>query len=263
MLPFDNRGGMRFGGSSSSSSSSYSLDTRFPDYARRLLDWSQMDFEATFDQMLALLSADPSTANKHFFQRKQTKDQWARDDPAFVVLEGAFVLVASLAYAIALEPFSVWGYLWSCFYNLVINWLLLGCIISSLCCHVSNRFLREHHGNTMEQEVEWLFAFDVHSNAFFCSFLITYVLQYFLLPIVMGTNFLSCLLANALYASGAIWYAYNTYQGYNALPFISNPQVFFWYPSVATVAALGLTFVLLLLGLHFNASRLVMSYHYS
>jgi hypothetical protein len=37
----------------------------------------------------------------------------------------------------------------------------------------------------MEQEVEWLFAFDVHSNAFFCSFLVTYVLQYFLLPIVM------------------------------------------------------------------------------
>ena len=37
----------------------------------------------------------------------------------------------------------------------------------------------------MEQEVEWLFAFDVHSNAFFCSFLVTCVLQYFVLPIVM------------------------------------------------------------------------------
>jgi hypothetical protein len=25
--------------------------------------------------------------------------------------------------------------------------------------------------------VEWLYAFDVHANAFFCSFLVTYVLQ--------------------------------------------------------------------------------------
>jgi hypothetical protein len=29
----------------------------------------------------------------------------------------------------------------------------------------------------VEQEVEWLYAFDVHANAFFCSFLITHVLQ--------------------------------------------------------------------------------------
>jgi len=32
---------------------------RFPDYVRRLCDFRQMDFEATFDQMLILLSTEP------------------------------------------------------------------------------------------------------------------------------------------------------------------------------------------------------------
>ncbi len=32
---------------------------RFPDYLRRLLDFRQMDFEAAFDQLLTLISAEP------------------------------------------------------------------------------------------------------------------------------------------------------------------------------------------------------------
>jgi glucan phosphoethanolaminetransferase (alkaline phosphatase superfamily) len=37
--------------------------------------------------------------------------------------------------------------------------------------------MRQYHAHSVEQEVEWLYAFDVHANAFFCSFLVTYVLQ--------------------------------------------------------------------------------------
>lgn len=257
MLPFTNT---KYTGSSSSS---YSDDTRFPEYTRRLLDWTQMDFEATFDQMMLLLSGDSSASNKHFFQRKQTKDQWARDDPAFLVVEVGFIIAASLAYAVALEAPSIWGYLWSCFYTVSIDFLFIGSIISSITCHVGNQFLREHRLNTIEQEVEWLFAFDVHCNAFFCSFLITYVLQYFLLPLLMGTSTLSCLAANILYATACIWYTYNTYLGFSALPFLANPQVFFWYPSVGIGAALVLSIVALVLGLHINATRIVMVYHYT
>jgi hypothetical protein len=71
------------------------------------------------------------------------------------------------------------------------------------------------------------------------------------------------MVANTLYACGAVWYAYNTYLGYSALPFISNPQVFFWYPSVGTAGALTLATAALLLGLHVNISRIVMFYHYA
>jgi hypothetical protein len=37
--------------------------------------------------------------------------------------------------------------------------------------------MRHYHSHSVEQDVEWLYCFDVHSNAFFCSFLLTYVLQ--------------------------------------------------------------------------------------
>ncbi len=43
--------------------------------------------------------------------------------------------------------------------------------------HLANKYLRQYHSHSVEQEVEWLYAFDVHANAFFCSFMVTYVLQ--------------------------------------------------------------------------------------
>jgi hypothetical protein len=248
---------------SSSSRLSSNYSETFPDYMRRLGDWSQMDFEATFDQMLTLLSNDPMTANKHFFQRKQTKNQWARDDPAFAVVVTYLVLVGALAFTIALDRFSMWGYLWTCFYCVAINWLLIGAIIASFTSHIANKFLRVHHSHSMEQEVEWLFAFDVHSNAFFCSFLITYVLQYFLLPILMSKSALSCILSNVLYASASVWYAYNTYLGYKSLPFLGNPQVFLWYPSVIIALLLSVSLVLLAIGIHWNITHIIMLYHYA
>ena len=37
--------------------------------------------------------------------------------------------------------------------------------------------MRQYHSHSVEQEVELLYSFDVHANAFFCSFLLTHVLQ--------------------------------------------------------------------------------------
>jgi hypothetical protein len=33
------------------------------------------------------------------------------------------------------------------------------------------------HSHSVEQDVEWMYALDVHANSFFCSFMVTYVLQ--------------------------------------------------------------------------------------
>lgn len=46
-----------------------------------------------------------------------------------------------------------------------------------VCSHLANKYMRQYHSHSVEQDVEWLYAFDVHANAFFCSFLLTYVLQ--------------------------------------------------------------------------------------
>ena len=72
---------------------------QFPDYIRRLCDIKQMDFEAAFDQILNLISFDPSRVYTSFYYRKQTKNQWARDDPAFMVLQVTFLAVCALAYS--------------------------------------------------------------------------------------------------------------------------------------------------------------------
>ena len=128
--------------------------------------------------------------------------------------------IATLAYAIAFQNPSFWGYLWSVLYGVLVDWLLVGLAIASTTSHIANKYLRQHHAHSVEQEVEWLYAFDVHTNAFFCSFFITYVLQYLLLPILLARGAIPCILSNGLYAIATIWYAYITHLGYRGK----------WYP---------------------------------
>lgn len=52
MLPFDLR-------DIKSSNDNSRMDGKFPDYLRRLCDFRQMDFEASFDQLFTLLSFEP------------------------------------------------------------------------------------------------------------------------------------------------------------------------------------------------------------
>jgi len=52
MLPFDLR-------DIKNSNDHPRMDGKFPDYLRRLCDFRQMDFEASFDQLLTLLTTDP------------------------------------------------------------------------------------------------------------------------------------------------------------------------------------------------------------
>jgi len=239
-----------------------SIDVRFPDYFRRLIDFKQMDFESTFDQMIHLLSPDPENAFKNFYYRKQTKNQWARDDPAFVVVEAAFVAVATLAYAVAFMKPSLFGYLWVVLYSVVVDWLLVGIIVSVTCCYIANKYLKQQIIHTVDQDVELLYAFDIHVNAFLCSFSITYVLQFLLLPLVMSKSIISCILSNTLYAAAIIWYAYITHLGYKALPFLGNTQVFLWYCIVAVIVAWIFLMTVMILGLPINCSRVVMNFHY-
>mmetsp|Transcript_1843 Transcript_1843/g.2924 ORF Transcript_1843/g.2924 Transcript_1843/m.2924 type:complete len:257 (+) Transcript_1843:81-851(+) len=237
-------------------------DGHFPEYVRRLCDFQQMDFESAFDQVFCLLSIDPQKVYTSFYYRKQTKNQWARDDPAFVVVEMIFVGVASLAYAVAFQNASFWGYLWALLYGLVVDWLLVGVAVASTFSYLANKYLRQYHSHSVEQEVEWMFAFDVHANSFLCSFVLTHVLQYFLLPILLNTGALPCLMSNILYGLAVVWYAYITHLGYRTLPFLGNTQVFLWYPIVAVSFALLFSIVLMMMGLRINMTRVIMAFHY-
>jgi hypothetical protein len=47
------------------------------------------------------LCISPKTAYRHTSYHKQTKNHWARDDPAFVVICCVGVALAALAYCLA------------------------------------------------------------------------------------------------------------------------------------------------------------------
>jgi hypothetical protein len=62
----------------------------------------------------------------------ETKNQWARDDPAFVAILILFMGVASLAYAIAFQSDSFFGIIRTMVWSICVDFLLLGALIASV-----------------------------------------------------------------------------------------------------------------------------------
>jgi hypothetical protein len=152
--------------SSSSSSSSHAQ------YLARLTDFRQMDVQSALDQMKTLLSTRAQVVYKTAYYRKQTKNHWARDDPAFVALQLVFMIISCIAYSISFRV-PLTGGLAFLFYSIIINWLGLGFVVASAAREIANRHLTDHKSNShVRQSVEWLYAFDIHCNAFFPVFVL-------------------------------------------------------------------------------------------
>ena len=129
-----------------------------------------MDIQSALDQMRSLLSGRPHVVYKTSYYRKQTKNHWARDDPAFCALQAVFLVVAALAYSVAFRS-SVGGGLGFLLHSLLFNWLVAGAIVATIGRELANRHLCVHQSNShVKQSVEWLYAFDIHCNAFFPLF---------------------------------------------------------------------------------------------
>lgn len=139
-------------------------------YFARLADIRQMDVQSALDQMRSLISGRPQTVYKTAYYRKQTKNHWARDDPAFVGLQGAFLFVASIAYSVAFRV-PLTGALSFLVHSILWNWLVSGMIVSTILREIANRHLTVVQSSShVRQSVEWLYAFDIHCNAFFPLF---------------------------------------------------------------------------------------------
>ena len=160
------------GGSNSMSSSLSSHMHRPTMYLARLTDFRQMDIQSALDQMKTLLSTRPHVVYKTSYYRKQTKNHWARDDPAFCAIQLIFLVISCIAYSVAFrEPLT--GGLAFIIYSVVFNWLGAGFIIASLGREISNRHLTVQQSSShVKQSVEWLYAFDIHCNAFFPVFVL-------------------------------------------------------------------------------------------
>lgn len=180
------------GGSSSSSlpyinassdSASHLTSTLTPQlYLQRMTDLQQMDLQSAIDQMRILLTLYPQRVYKMAYYRKQTKNHWARDDPAFCFLQIIMIAAVSIAYGFAFRVGSILDMIGVVTKSVLVNWLGLGIIIASVGRLIANNHLMmaERSSSHVKQEVEWLYAFDVHCNAFVPLFVLLCELSLFL-----------------------------------------------------------------------------------
>ncbi|KAK9165834.1 hypothetical protein Scep_001025 [Stephania cephalantha] len=229
----------------------------FPQYLRRIIKWQQMDIEYTFWQMLHLCTS-PKVVYQHTKYHKQTKNQWARDDPAFVVICCLLLIVATSAYCAAYDH-NVAHAVFTVFAVLFFHFFLTGMVVATCCWFLTNTYLREEAPNShaVEQRVEWLYAFDVHCNSFFPMFVMLYVIHYFLSPVLVAHGFIPLLLSNLLFMVAMCYYHYLNFLGYDVLPFLER-TTFFLYP-------IGIIIVLtpILILSSFNPTRWIMGIYFS
>ncbi|XP_062384500.1 protein unc-50 homolog [Sardina pilchardus] len=207
-------------------------------YLRRLLHFKQMDFEFAVWQMLYLFTS-PQRVYRNFHYRKQTKDQWARDDPAFLVLLSVWLCVSTIGFGLVLDMGFVETLkllLWVVF----IDCIGVGLLVSTLMWVITNKYLIKHPSK--DYDVEWGYAFDVHLNAFYPLLVILHFLQLFFINHIVFINsdwFVGYFVGNTMWLIAIGYYVYITFLGYNALPFLKNTVVLL-YP----FAVLGLLYIL-------------------
>ena len=82
----------------------------------------------------------------------------------------------------------------------LVDFLGVGAGVATAYWHVTNRYMREgvNHSHAVEQRVEWMYAFDVHVNAFFTLCGSLDCGQVVLSPILMWNGVLRRLRSGAL-----------------------------------------------------------------
>lgn len=191
-------------------------------YLRRIFMFRQMDFEFAVWQLIHLCIA-PQKVYLNFQHRKRTKDQWARDDPSFLILLGLFLVLSSIIFA-AVTRIGVVACLKFILWVVFVDTVGVGVVIASLFWFLTNKYLLSPTAGR-GYDVEWGYAFDVHLNALFPPILILHVLQLPLVSVIGHNTFLGCLLGNSLWLFAVCYYVYVTFLGYKSLPFLRSTQV--------------------------------------
>ncbi|KAF9407172.1 hypothetical protein HW555_012711 [Spodoptera exigua] len=185
-------------------------------YIRRLFKFNQMDFE------VCCLANGVSVC----LTTENTKSQFARDDPAFLVLLSVWLFLSSICLGLAMGLTTGKVALFVLFVVFV-DFIGAGILVSTFFWYVSNTYLRRDPDGP---DVEWGYAFDVHINAFFrhsrCYTSSKYQNPSAFLDILFRDGFLSCLVSNTFWLASIIYYLYITFLGYSNLPMLQNARVF-------------------------------------
>jgi len=189
-------------------------------YFRRLLHINQMDFEFGTWQMIYLL-VSPQKVYRNFQYRKQTKDQFARDDPAFLVLLACLLSITSICFGF-LMGLSVYKTLKLLVWIVAIDCIGSGMVIATFLKHCCNRYLR----TASTEDVEWAYAFDVHLNAFIPLLTILHGFQLLFVTFIEQNYWFSVFIGNTFWLVALTYYFYITFLGYSALQFLKKTTIF-------------------------------------
>ncbi|KAI9345776.1 UNC-50 [Pilaira anomala] len=216
--------------SDSGTSRRYRRSSSVPLILTRLVRFPQMDFEFALWQMAYLLIA-PRRVYRNIYYHKQTKNQWARDDPAFLVLLASLLCLSAVAWGLVIGLGMI-GILRAMLFMVIVDFVLVGSIVATFTWFVTNKFLCQNNIMTNDQRVEWAYAFDIHCNSFFPLFLILYIVQFFFLPLLIKTNWICLITSNFIYLVSMTWYCYGTFLGFNVLPFLVHTELLL-YPIIS------------------------------
>ncbi|KAK0161575.1 hypothetical protein PV327_010032 [Microctonus hyperodae] len=220
-------------------------------YLRKLLKFDQMDFEFAIWQVIYLLIS-PQKVYRNFQNRKQTKLQFARDDPAFLVLLGCWLCISSIVFAV------ITGLNFVQFVKILLYATFVDCIGIGLCIATIFWFVTNHHmRHDRSQDVEWGYAFDIHLNAFFPPLIILHMLQLFLYPSFINYDTFSArFLGNTFWLVSIAYYIYITFLGYASVDILHHTASILW--------ALPIILILYIISLFagFNISKNMIEFYH-
>ncbi|WVN89430.1 uncharacterized protein L203_104653 [Cryptococcus depauperatus CBS 7841] len=193
---------------------------------RRLVKFRSMDFELAFWQLTYLVVA-PRRVYKQTYHHKQTKNQWARDDPAMLLLIAGCLAVSGIAWSLVYQ-FPPSTLITLPLLMIFRDFLLPSLVIASILYFISNRLLLAPslpNASTSDNRVEFAYSFDVAVNAFFPAWLTVGVGLLGLGMVVVKDNWVCLWVGNTLFLVAQVQYVYVTYLGYAALPFVARSQL--------------------------------------
>ncbi|KAF9931516.1 Protein unc-50 [Mortierella alpina] len=258
----DGGGGFGFGGAGSSSRSHHGglsghsglggITSFVPLFLRRLFRFPHMDFQFALWQMV-YLCISPRIVYRNIHYHKQTKNQWARDDPAFMVILSGLLCCSALAWGLVYGH-GMMGILRMMLFMVFVDFVVIGVVVATVCWTIANRFLARASVYSTDQSVEWQYAFDIHCNAFMPVIVLLYIIQMVFMKVLIKDFWICSLLGNTLYMTAIVYYCYITFLGYNALPFLRHPEMFL-YPITIFVILYVLA---LILGINVSAKVLAL-----
>ncbi|KAG8803979.1 hypothetical protein FRC20_001816 [Serendipita sp. 405] len=202
-----------------------------------------MDFERAIWE-LGTLIVMPRKVYRNVYFQKQTKNKWARDDPAFPILLCGLLVCSAISWSIV-KNFPFIGVLGFCIKVLLRDFVLAALCASSVIWLLTNIFMTS--SGMTESKIEWAYAFDLHCNGFFAIYIWLYVLQLFLLPLIIGPKWISLFLGNSLYLAAFLQYFYVVYLGLSVLPFLRRTNLF-----LVPLLPIVCTYILSLAGYNFG-----------